>query len=191
MNRLDFELEPGGMLHGECRVAPDKSISHRAIMLASIAEGVTRIHGFLEAEDAISTLEAFRAMGVRIVGPERGELEIEGKGLFGLMAPEHPLDLGNSGTSMRLLCGLLAGQKFDSVLFGDRSLSRRPMRRVIQPLAWMGARIEASEHTTAPLHIHGGQRLYGIEYAMPMASAQVKSALLLAGLYAYGDTCIT
>jgi 3-phosphoshikimate 1-carboxyvinyltransferase len=188
---VDFQLEPGGVLRGESRVAGDKSISHRAIMLGSIAEGVTRIHGFLEAEDAVSTLNAFRAMGVDIQGPDRGEIEIEGRGLAGLNAPKNPLDVGNSGTSMRLLCGLLAGQKFNSVLLGDPSLSRRPMQRVTLPLALMGGRIESSENGTAPLFIQGGQRLKGIDYALPIASAQVKSCLLLAGLYAEGTTCIT
>ncbi|MGH8556351.1 MAG: 3-phosphoshikimate 1-carboxyvinyltransferase [Methylococcales bacterium] len=179
------------MLKGECRVAGDKSISHRAIMLASIATGWSRIHGFLEADDAISTLNAFRAMGVEIVVPRRGELAIEGRGLNGLKAPENPLDLGNSGTSMRLLCGLLAGQEFDSVLVGDASLSRRPMQRVTRPLALMGGKIDSSDQGTAPLYIHGGQHLSGIEYESPVSSAQVKSCLLLAGLYAHGSTCIT
>jgi 3-phosphoshikimate 1-carboxyvinyltransferase len=160
-------------------------------MLGSIATGVTRIHGFLEAEDSISTLNAFRAMGVNVSGPDHGEIEIEGRGLRGLKAPKYPLDLGNSGTSMRLLCGLLAGQAFDSVLIGDRSLSKRPMQRVTRPLAWMGGMIETSDQGTAPLSIRGGQRLKGIDYALPIASAQVKSCLLLAGLYADGITCIT
>ncbi len=191
MNPVDFQLQSGGMLRGECRVAGDKSISHRAIMLASIATGLTRIHGFLEAQDSISTLKAFRAMGVQIVGPHQGEVTIEGRGLNGLKAPENPLDLGNSGTSMRLLCGLLAGQEFDSVLVGDASLSRRPMQRVIRPLALMGGKIDSNEQGTAPLYIHGGQHLNGIEYALPVASAQVKSCLLLAGLYAQGSTCVT
>ncbi|MGH8551293.1 MAG: 3-phosphoshikimate 1-carboxyvinyltransferase [Methylococcales bacterium] len=188
---MNFHLRPGGVLRGECRVAGDKSISHRAIMLGSIATGVTRIHGFLEAEDAISTLNAFRAMGVEISRPGHGEVEIQGKGLYGLKAPASPLDLGNSGTSMRLLCGLLAGQEFDSVLIGDPSLSRRPMQRVTGPLALMGGRIETGNQGTAPLYIHGGQHLKGIEYELPVASAQVKSCLLLAGLYADGTTCIT
>ncbi len=190
MKSVNFRLEPGGILKGECRVAGDKSISHRAVMLGSIATGVTRIHGFLEAEDAVATLNAFRAMGVGINGPDRGEVEINGRGLFGLTAPKTPLDLGNSGTSMRLLCGLLSGQEFDSVLVGDQSLSTRPMQRVTQPLAMMGARIDTSARGTAPIHVHGGQHLNGMEYDMPIASAQVKSCLLLAGLYAHGITCI-
>ncbi|MCI0668450.1 MAG: 3-phosphoshikimate 1-carboxyvinyltransferase [Methylococcaceae bacterium] len=179
------------MLRGECRVAGDKSISHRAVMLGSIATGMTRIRGFLEAEDAISTLNAFRAMGVDIRRPDQGEVEIQGRGTRGLNAPESPLDLGNSGTSMRLLCGLLAGQEFDSLLIGDPSLSRRPMQRVTRPLALMGGRIDTSGQGTAPLYIHGGRHLTGIEYELPEASAQVKSCLLLAGLYAEGMTSIT
>lgn len=157
-------------------------------MLGSIATGITRIRGFLEAEDAIATLNAFRNMGIEIRGPIDGEIEIHGRGLYGLKAPKIPLNLGNSGTSMRLLCGLLSGQKFDSVLVGDESLSARPMQRVTGPLGLMGARIDSSEHGTAPLSIQGGQSLRGIDYRLPVASAQVKSSLLLAGLYAEGNT---
>jgi len=186
-----FEVEPGGSLHGAVRVPGDKSISHRAIMLGSIAEGVTRVSGFLEAEDSLATLKAFRAMGVRVDGPEDGEVFIHGVGLHGLKAPEQPLDLGNSGTSMRLLSGLLAGQSFDSTLTGDRSLTRRPMTRVTEPLRQMGAEIHTSEQGTAPLKIGGAGRLSGIDYTLPVASAQVKSCLLLAGLYVDGETCIT
>lgn len=178
-------------MKGEARVAGDKSISHRAIMLGSIAEGVTRVSGFLQAEDALATLRAFRAMGVEIEGPHDGRVTIHGVGLHGLQAPREPLYLGNSGTSMRLLSGLLAGQRFDSVLTGDASLSKRPMRRVTEPLARMGAKIETGEAGAAPLKITGNQRLTGIVYEMPMASAQVKSCLLLAGLYAEGETFMT
>ena len=187
---LRFLLQPGGALQGRIRVAGDKSISHRSIMLGAIAEGVTRISGFLEGEDSLATLRAFRAMGVDIEGPQDGRVVVHGVGLHGLRAPDAPLDLGNSGTSMRLLCGLLAGQGFDSELVGDRSLMSRPMRRVTEPLARMGARITTSEAGTAPLRISGGQALRGIDYAMPVASAQVKSCLLLAGLYADGSTCV-
>ncbi|MGE0372348.1 MAG: 3-phosphoshikimate 1-carboxyvinyltransferase, partial [Gammaproteobacteria bacterium] len=134
---------------------------------------------------------AFRRMGVVIDGPERGRVTIHGVGLRGLRAPDGPLDLGNSGTSMRLMSGLLSAQAFDTELTGDASLSRRPMRRVTQPLASMGARIETGESGTPPLRIRGGSRLHGIRYDMPVASAQVKSALLLAGLYAEGETCVT
>jgi 3-phosphoshikimate 1-carboxyvinyltransferase len=173
------------------RVPGDKSISHRSVMLGALAEGVTEVSGFLEGADALATLAAFRAMGVAIDGPEAGRLRIDGVGLHGLAAPAQPLDLGNSGTSMRLLCGLLAGQAFDSELVGDASLSRRPMGRVIDPLGTMGARIEARPGGLAPLVVRGGQSLRGIDYALPVASAQVKSALLLAGLYAEGETRVT
>ncbi|HHO68104.1 MAG TPA: 3-phosphoshikimate 1-carboxyvinyltransferase, partial [Gammaproteobacteria bacterium] len=187
---LVFHVQPGGRLRGNLRVPGDKSISHRSIMLGSLADGVTEVSGFLEGEDSLATLAAFRAMGVAIDGPEAGRVRIEGVGLHGLRAPDGPLDLGNSGTSMRLLAGLLAGQAFDTELIGDSSLMSRPMRRVTEPLALMGARIDTTEAGTAPLRIHGGQRLHGIDYRMPVASAQVKSSLLLAGLYAQGRTCV-
>ncbi|MCG3201584.1 MAG: 3-phosphoshikimate 1-carboxyvinyltransferase [Gammaproteobacteria bacterium] len=191
MNRSDtFEISPGGLFHGALRVPGDKSISHRAIMLGAIAEGHTRISGFLEGEDTLATLAAFRAMGVTIER-DADRVSIDGAGLHGLRPPVAPLDLGNSGTSMRLLAGLLAGQRFDTTLTGDASLSRRPMRRVTEPLARMGAWIDTTAAGTAPLHIHGGRALTGIEYASPVASAQVKSCLLLAGLYAGGATRIS
>ncbi len=185
---LSFQVEPGGCLQGRVRVPGDKSISHRSVMLGAIAEGSTEVRGFLEGADALATLAAFRAMGVEAEGPEGGRLTIHGRGLHGLRAPRSDLDLGNSGTSMRLLCGLLAGQAFDTVLTGDASLQRRPMRRVTEPLARMGALIQTSDSGTAPLRVLGGQPLRGISYQMPVASAQVKSALLLAGLYAEGET---
>ncbi len=187
---ITFRVQPGGVLHGEARVPGDKSISHRSIILGSIAEGVTRIRGFLEGEDALATLRAFRDMGVEIEGPVQGEVVVHGVGLHGLQAPQGPLDLGNSGTSMRLLAGLLAGQDFSVTLTGDASLSSRPMRRVITPLTRMGAKIEATEAGTAPLHISGSGKLTGLSYEMPVASAQVKSCLLLAGLYADGETSV-
>lgn len=187
---ITFQVQPGGVLHGEARVPGDKSISHRSIILGSIAEGVTRIRGFLEGEDALATLRAFRDMGVEIEGPGQGEVVVHGVGLHGLQAPQKPLDLGNSGTSMRLLAGLLAGQNFSVTLTGDASLSSRPMRRVITPLTRMGAKIEASEAGTAPLFIRGSGKLSGLSYEMPVASAQVKSCLLLAGLYADGETSV-
>jgi 3-phosphoshikimate 1-carboxyvinyltransferase len=189
-NNVIFHVTPGGSLKGEARVPGDKSISHRSIMLGSIAEGTTRVTGFLEAEDCISTMNAFRAMGVQIEGPEDGEVVVHGVGLHGLKAPSAPLYLGNSGTSMRLLSGLLAGQNFETVLTGDSSLTRRPMKRVTGPLAQMGAEIETSEAGTAPLRIKGQGQLKGIHYDMPVASAQVKSCLLLAGLYAEGETSV-
>jgi len=188
---ITFHVQPGGQLQGEVRVPGDKSMSHRSIMLGSLAEGVTHVKGFLNAEDAISTLEAFRAMGVKIEGPVNGEVTIFGVGKHGLKKPEKPLYLGNSGTSMRLLSGLLAGQDFDCTLTGDESLSSRPMRRVTEPLALMGATIATRPDGTAPLHIKGGAQLKGIDYVMPMASAQVKSCLLLAGMYADGETTVT
>ena len=191
MSTLSFVVEPGGALRGRVRVPGDKSISHRAIMLGALAEGCTAISGFLEGEDCLATLQAFRAMGVAIDGPEAGRVTVNGVGLHGLRPPSAPLDMGNSGTSMRLMSGLLAGQAFDTILTGDASLTRRPMRRVTEPLALMGARIDASPSGTAPLHIHGRQALRGIDYALPMASAQVKSCLLLAGLYAEGVTAVT
>lgn len=186
--RLDYLVEPGGTMGGSVGVPGDKSISHRAVILGALANGTTTVSGFLEGRDCLATRDAFRAMGVTIEDPGPGRLEVHGVGLHGLRPPGGPLDLGNSGTSMRLLVGLLAAQRFDSVLTGDASLSRRPMRRVIEPLRRMGARIEAGPHGTAPLRITGGMRLRGIDYAMPVASAQVKSALLLAGLYAQSET---
>ena len=187
-NSISFLAHPGGTLQGEARVPGDKSISHRSIMLGSLAEGITRVSGFLDAEDCLATLAAFRAMGVRIERPDDGQVVIHGVGLNGLTPPREPLYLGNSGTSMRLLSGLLSGQAFDTVLTGDASLSRRPMKRVTLPLARMGARIETTAAGTAPLHVHSGVKLDGIRYDMPVASAQVKSCLLLAGLYAQGET---
>ena len=189
---ITFKVQPGGLLQGEARVPGDKSMSHRSIMLGSLADGVTHVKGFLEAEDALATLQAFRDMGVEIEGPVDGCLTIHGVGKHGLKAPKNDLYLGNSGTSMRLLSGLLAGQPFNSVLTGDKSLSGRPMKRVTEPLALMGADITATEKGTAPLYITGrAGQLQGIDYAMPMASAQVKSCLLLAGMYAEGETSVT
>ncbi|MDP4788443.1 MAG: 3-phosphoshikimate 1-carboxyvinyltransferase [Haliea sp.] len=188
---MEFQLLPGGVISGEARVPGDKSISHRSIMLGALAEGTTRVSGFLEGEDALATVAAFRAMGVDIEGPEGGEVSIQGVGLHGLKPPAEALDMGNSGTSMRLLSGLLAGQGFDSELTGDVSLCKRPMGRVIDPLRHMGAQVESAQGGTPPLHIMGGQALRGIHYDLPMASAQVKSCVLLAGLYASGDTSVT
>ncbi|MGK2913873.1 MAG: bifunctional prephenate dehydrogenase/3-phosphoshikimate 1-carboxyvinyltransferase, partial [Porticoccaceae bacterium] len=188
---LDYRVVPGGCLRGDARVPGDKSVSHRAIMLGSLAEGVTEVSGFLEGEDSLATLQAFRDMGVVIEGPERGRVVIHGVGLHGLRAPAGPLYLGNSGTSMRLLAGLLAGQNFAVTLSGDESLSRRPMARVAVPLRAMGAVIDTGEGGVPPLVSRGGVVLKGIDYPLPMASAQVKSCLLLAGLYAEGETRVT
>ncbi len=184
-------VRAGGPLRGCLRVPGDKSVSHRAVMLASIAEGTSRVHGFLEGADTLATAAAFRAMGVRIEAPAPSERIIHGVGLHGLSAASQALDCGNAGTAMRLLSGLLAAQRFDSVLTGDDSLRKRPMRRVIEPLTQMGARIDGEPGGLPPLRIQGGAVLTGIDYALPVASAQVKSALLLAGLYARGDTTVT
>lgn len=185
-----YIVQPGGSLTGEHRVPGDKSISHRSIMLGSLAEGTTEVTGFLEGEDALATLAAFRAMGVQIDGPDQGRVTIHGVGMHGLKAPEKELYLGNSGTSIRLLSGLLAGQEFDVTLTGDKSLSGRPMKRVTDPLTEMGATIESNEGKP-PLTLKGGQSLKAIHYDLPMASAQVKSCVLLAGLYAEGKTSVT
>ncbi|KHL68493.1 cyclohexadienyl dehydrogenase [Pseudomonas flexibilis] len=190
-NDLIFLAQPGGSVNGRIRVPGDKSISHRSIMLGSLADGVTEVQGFLEGEDALATIQAFRDMGVVIEGPHKGRVTVHGVGLHGLKAPAGPLYMGNSGTSMRLLSGLLAAQPFDTTLTGDASLSKRPMNRVAKPLREMGAVIETGPEGRPPLTIRGGQKLVGMHYDMPMASAQVKSCLLLAGLYAAGETSVT
>ncbi|MGB2115635.1 MAG: bifunctional prephenate dehydrogenase/3-phosphoshikimate 1-carboxyvinyltransferase [Porticoccaceae bacterium] len=185
---INYIVSPGGNARGDLRVPGDKSMSHRSIMLGSLADGMTEVTGFLEGEDSLATLQAFRDMGVEIEGPNEGRVVIRGVGLHGLKAPKKPLYLGNSGTSIRLLSGLLAGQAFDVELQGDASLSGRPMGRVATPLREMGAVIETEKDGTPPLRIKGGRKLKGINYTMPMASAQVKSCVLLAGLYAEGET---
>jgi len=190
-SRIDYLVQPGGRLAGRLRVPGDKSISHRSVMLGALASGTTRVTGLLEGEDVLCTLGAFRAMGVQAEGPQDGRLTLHGVGLHGLKPPAQPLDMGNSGTAMRLMTGILAGQSFDSVLIGDESLSKRPMKRVSEPLGAMGAIIETAEGGRPPLRVKGRQKLRGMRYVMPMASAQVKSALLLAGLYADGETCVT
>lgn len=179
---------PGGSISGDVRVPGDKSMSHRSIMLGALAQGDTHVSGFLEGDDALATVAAFRQMGVEIDGPQDGKLTIHGVGMNGLQAPEGEVDLGNSGTSIRLLAGLLAGQSFGSTLTGDESLRSRPMARVLTPLALMGADVEGDK---PPVTIHGGKPLSGIHYDLPMASAQVKSCVLLAGLYADGITSVT
>ena len=193
MNSKDliFLANPGGQATGRIRVPGDKSISHRSIMLGSLAQGTTEVEGFLEGEDALATLQAFRDMGVVIEGPHHGRVTIHGVGLHGLKAPPGPIYLGNSGTSMRLLSGLLAAQPFDTTLTGDASLTKRPMNRVANPLREMGAVIETAAEGRPPMTIRGGHKLKGMDYTLPMASAQVKSCLLLAGLYAEGKTSVT
>lgn len=187
---ITWKSTPVKTISGEITVPGDKSISHRAIMLGALAEGTTEVSGFLEGEDCLSTMRAFQAMGVPIIHHGEGRVTIHGQGLHGLTAPKNPLDVGNSGTSMRLMAGVLAGQNFSSTLIGDSSLMKRPMRRVTAPLSQMGANITTSENGTAPLHIVG-KPLKGIRFEMQVASAQLKSCLLLAGLYAEGETHIT
>ena len=186
---LSVTSSPVKALSGTAIVPADKSISHRSVIFGALADGVTEVTNLLTGEDVLSTVAAFRSMGVLIEGPDSGRLRISGAGKFGLQAPGNELDLGNSGTSIRLLSGLLSGQRFHSRLTGDESLRRRPMGRVVDPLKAMGAVIQSSEGCP-PLDIQPSQGLTGIEYQMPVASAQVKSALLLAGLYAEGETLI-
>lgn len=184
-----ISIAPGSSLKGELVVPGDKSISHRSIMLGAIANGVTTVRGFLRGEDNMATMAAFRAMGVRI-DDDGHLLSIHGRGLHGLEEPGDVLDCGNSGTSMRLLTGLLAGQSFFSVLSGDQYLRKRPMKRVVEPLSRMGARILGrAGGSLAPLAISGGT-LSAIGYESPVSSAQIKSAIMLAGLYADGDTSV-
>lgn len=185
--RLDWISQARGPLRGTLRVPGDKSISHRALMLAALAQGTSRVSGFLEGEDTRATARILQQLGVRIAAPSAGERVIEGVGLHGLHRSAQPLDCGNAGTGMRLLAGLLAGQGFDSTLIGDASLSQRPMRRVIEPLATLGARIDSSDGRP-PLRIHGNTGLHGHAITTAIASAQVKSAILLAGMYAEGVT---
>jgi 3-phosphoshikimate 1-carboxyvinyltransferase len=187
---MDWLIAPGGTLRGEARVPGDKSISHRAVMLGALALGRTQVAGFLPGEDTLNTMRAFQAMGVGIERISSDALTIDGLGLRGLKAPAQSIDCGNSGTGMRLLCGLLAGQSFATELIGDASLSNRPMRRVTDPLRSMGADIEARAEELAPLRIKAVPSLRAISYQSPMASAQVKSALLLAGLYADGPVSV-
>lgn len=186
-----IECRPGGPVAGTIRVPGDKSISHRSIILSSIAEGESQISGFLEGEDSLNTLRAFQSMGVSIER-DGDRVRVQGVGLHGLIKPVvGVLDMGNSGTAMRLLLGLLAGQAFDATLAGDESLSKRPMNRVIEPLEAMNATIDSQPGGMAPLRVHGQSRLTAINYRMPIASAQVKSCLLLAALYAQGTSTIS
>ncbi|TAM09562.1 MAG: 3-phosphoshikimate 1-carboxyvinyltransferase [Nevskiaceae bacterium] len=187
---LSFIVQPGGSLCGRIRVPGDKSISHRSVIFGALANGTTEVRGFLNGADCLATIDAFRAMGVKVEHPEPTVLRIHGVGLHGLKAPAQALDVGNSGTSMRLMAGLLAGQGFAATLCGDASLTRRPMKRIVDPLTQMGARLETSTAGTAPLHIQPATGLHGIDYIMPVSSAQVKSCLLLAGLYAGGTTTV-
>lgn len=185
-----YHITPSHNISGTITVAGDKSISHRSIMLGAIADGTTSVSGFLQGEDALATLQAFRDMGVKIE-QDGDNVVIYGVGMNGLQAPSDALYMGNSGTSMRLLAGILSAQSFDSVMTGDISLSKRPMQRVAKPLKEMGAIIQTTgEKGTAPISITGGQKLYGIDYTLPVASAQIKSCLILASLWANGTTTI-
>ncbi len=186
--RRDWIAGAASALHGEMRMPGDKSISHRAIMLSAIADGVSHIDGFLEGEDTRATAAIFAQLGVDIVAPQAGTRVVHGVGIDGLRAPVAALDCGNAGTAMRLLAGLLSGQCFSSTLIGDSSLTRRPMQRVIEPLSCMGSNIESNDGRP-PLHIRSGS-LHGIDYTLPVASAQVKSSVLLAALSADGITCV-
>ncbi|MBI5682186.1 MAG: 3-phosphoshikimate 1-carboxyvinyltransferase [Deltaproteobacteria bacterium] len=187
----NITIKKNKSLKGEITVPGDKSISHRAIILGAIADGDSCITGFLEGEDNLRTLNAFKLMGVEIDGPKKGEVVIHGKGINGLKEPLDVLDAGNSGTTTRLLTGFLAGQNFFSVITGDEYLRKRPMKRVIEPLSKMGALIYGrNNNNLAPLSIIG-KKLKAMDYVSPIASAQVKSAILLAGLYADGRTSVT
>ena len=178
-------------LRGKVRVPGDKSMSHRAVMLSSLAQGTSNITGLLEGEDVLATLNAFRAMGVQAKGPSRGKLTIIGRGMHGLTQPSVDLDMGNSGTAMRLLAGILAAQQFPSKLVGDESLTARPMRRITVPLTAMGAKCVTDDDGSPPIHIRAVSKLEPIEYKLPIASAQIKSCILLAGMYADGETSVT
>ncbi len=185
----DWVVSAGRALQGQVEIPGDKSVSHRAVMFAALADGVSRIDGFLEGEDTRATATIFSQMGVRIETPSSSQRIVHGVGVDGLRAPPVQLDCGNAGTGMRLLAGLLSAQTFNTVLVGDESLSRRPMRRVIEPLALMGARIASEAGGVPPLRIQG-QQLHGMDYTLEVASAQVKSAILLAALYARGETVV-
>ncbi len=184
-----YLVNPVEQVRGELTVPGDKSISHRSLMLGSIASGQTEVRGFLASEDCLATMAAMKSLGVAIQRPSATELSVQGVGMQGLKAAGKALDLGNSGTAIRLMTGLLAGQGFASELIGDESLMTRPMERVAIPLRLMGAKIDTASGKP-PVRIHGGQRLHGIHYDLPMASAQVKSAVMLAGLYAEGPTTV-
>lgn len=186
---MKFTVHPSNVSDTRLTVPGDKSISHRALMLGGIAEGHSNVSGFLAGEDCLATAAAMAAMGVDVQRHSATEVSVQGVGLRGLVEPSGPLDLGNSGTAIRLFSGLLCGQSFATTMSGDESLSSRPMQRVITPLELMGAEI-GSEDGCPPLQVHGGRNLQGIDYTLPVASAQVKSAILLAGLYANGITTV-
>lgn len=189
-NAHHWTSRKGQPLQGSLAIPGDKSVSHRAVMFAALADGTSTIDGFLEGEDTRATARIFSQMGARMETPSPSRRVVHGVGIDGLQAPSRELDCGNAGTGMRLIAGVMAGQSFDSVLIGDESLSKRPMRRITGPLAQMGASIDTRDDGTPPLHVHGSQPLKGIDFVSPVASAQVKSAVLLAGLYAEGETSV-
>ena len=189
MKPTSYRMSPGGTLRGEMTVPGDKSISHRAVLFGAIADGLTTVDGFLESEDCLATLRAMQAMGVLIERPTAGRVVVHGVGLHGLKAPLAPLEMGNAGTAMRLSMGLLASQPFDTTLVGDPSLTRRPMERAAAPLRLMGAEIVTTDGKP-PVRVRGGRSLRGIDYDLSVPSAQVKSAILIAGLYARGTTTV-
>lgn len=185
-----YYLEPQGQCCGSIQVPGDKSISHRTLMLAALAEGVSEVKGYLPSTDCTATLAAFQKMGVQIEQLSSTHIRVQGVGLKGLRPPQGALDMGNSGTAMRLMAGVLCGQSFSSTLIGDESLSARPMQRIQAPLRAMGANVITSDKGTAPLTIRPSDSLHGIHYCLPLASAQVKSCILLAGLNVRGTTCV-
>ena len=185
-----YTVHPSNNISGIINVPGDKSMSHRALILLSISEGIGNVSGLLESEDCLATLNIFKMLGVKIEKIDKNSYSIEGKGLYGLKETEKNLDCGNSGTSMRLLAGLLSAQKFSSNLVGDSSLNKRPMERISIPLTMMGANINLSDNKTAPIKINSTKKILPIEYKMPIDSAQIKSSIILASLYADGETKI-
>ncbi|HEV8471879.1 MAG TPA: 3-phosphoshikimate 1-carboxyvinyltransferase [Methylomirabilota bacterium] len=189
---MNFRVRPVRRLSGECEVPGDKSVSHRAALLGALAEGPTEVQGYLEAEDCLRTLTAIQMMGVEVTRKGPGHYRIAGAGLAGLVEPADVVDCGNSGTTARLLLGVLAGQPFCTTLTGDASLRRRPMKRVVEPLTRMGATVVGrADGAKLPLTVRGAAPLRAMQYATPVASAQVKSAILLAGLRADGPVTVT
>ncbi len=186
---MNFKVRKGKGVRGEITIPGDKSISHRSIMCASLAEGKSRIYGFLEGEDCLATKLAFKDMGIKFE-TNMDEIIVHGSGLYGLKQPKKEINLGNSGTSIRLLSGILSAQKFSSILIGDESLSSRPMRRIIEPLSLMGANIKSQNSDRPPLEIGMSEKLNSIKYDLPIASAQVKSCILFASLYSEGKTIV-
>ncbi len=187
---MNYETRPADVVAGRIAVPGDKSISHRSVLFSGLATGRSEVTGFLPSEDCLASMTAMRALGVTIDQRSPTDVVVHGVGLHGLRAAAHALDMGNAGTAMRLFTGLMAAQVFDSELIGDASLMKRPMERVAKPLRVMGADVRTSAAGTPPVRVHGARALHGIEYVMPVASAQVKSAILIAGLYADSVTTV-